>query len=611
MKPKRVAVSWVSFNHDPYEREKDGSYRERDGAKREGPTLEFLLNPASPVAGQVGRLYVLARRPRAPEPDPRRVHPTEAEVVGELLGALSALAATIEVEVFWWDTDATPTDHRDLFIGTATALVEVRRANPQAEIVVNLSPGTPAMQTVMLLALQARLAGEHVRAFQGTPPDRRRSPRDVAREVPWNLLAELAAIPTEGEIDSRRSTEWTLERARSSRLREVAALVERFGSVPFPVLILGARGTGKTFVAQRLRDSFREWTMKSATGWEFHLNCAEFRGDPNMLRSALFGHVKGAHSTAFRDEAGLLEKAAEDCVFLDEIHWMDGQAQGLLLLALQRNGSLRRIGADKPTPARFRLLAATNQPRTVLRERLTPDFLDRISDLVIEMPDLRDCREDLGDIWKSVVRRACEELALRDGTRAGGKGVHSNPSSLAAEFRPHQGRIEKVVSDMRLPGNFRDLERLARRLLVAGLARGRFFSLKEDVVREELDRLRKEERVEADQDAGDATLLAELPTQARCEDFLREVRDAGAMFSAPGAVGEWERRLLIAAHAVAGSGAQAAGLVGMNPRTFNAKMEKWDGGGDQRPTQRRRAGRDQGEPSQTVRPTPPGRIRSP
>mgnify|MGYP000912521200 FL=1 len=132
---------------------------------------------------------------------------------------------------------------------------------------------------------------------------------------------------------------------------------------------------------------------------------------------------------------------------------------------------------------------------------------------------------------------------------------------------------------MRLAGNFRDLEKLARRLLVGGLARGRFLSLKEELVRTELERLRKDERADAEQGAGPATTLVdELPTIARCEDYLREVRDGGTVLPGPAAVEEWERRLLVAAHAIGGNGAKAAALLGMNPRTFNAKMEKWDVG---------------------------------
>jgi len=520
------------------------------------------------------------RRPRTPEPGERRVAPRETDVAEALVAELEQQKGAPQVNIVWWDTDAPPTDHRELFVFTARALADIRRENPRADLVVNLSPGPPAAQTVMLLALQARLAGDNVRAFQGTPRDKRRGPNDVVREVPWNLLAELAATPMEINDASTRPAAWSLEHARSPRLREVAALVSQYGGVPFPVLIIGARGTGKTEVAERLRRGFRESIVQSTSEseWHFKLNCAEFRGDANMLRSALFGHVKGVHSQAFKDEAGFFEKAADDCVFLDEIHWMDPQAQGLLLVALQRNGSFRRLGGDRPIPAKFRLVAATNQPRNVLREKLTADFLDRISDLVIELPELRDCREDLGDIWKSVVRRACEELVQRDPARAIGRGTGSaRVEDLVAEFQPHHARLERAISAMRLAGNFRDLEKLARRLLVGGLARGRFLSLKEELVRNEVEHLHKEERADVEQGAGPATTLVdELPTVARCEDYLREVRDGGTVLPGPAAVDEWERRLLVAAHAVGGSGARAAALLGMNARTFNAKMEKWD-----------------------------------
>lgn len=570
-----ISVSWVSVNNDPFERHKDGSYVERDGEKTPGPTMEFLFNSASP-ARRSKKHYVFVRRPKTSETGGRRMHPREADVAGELLKAIAEQEGAPEVKVIWWDTDAPPTDHRELFLFTSRALTSIRRENPRANIVVNISPGTPAAQTVMLLALQARMAGDDVRAFHGTPRDKRRGPSDAVHEVPWNLLAELAATATEDGDAGSRPAAWSIENARSQRLRDVATLVRQYAGVPFPVLIMGARGTGKTEIARRLRDGFREWTAQPVSGWDFHLNCAEFRGDANMLRSALFGHTKGAHSQALKDEAGLLEKAADDCVFLDEIHWMDPQAQGLLLVALQRNGSIRRIGGDKSTPSKFRLVAATNQPRNILREKLTPDFLDRVSDLVIELPDLRDCRDDLGDIWRSVVRRACEDLVQRDPARALGSGKSAGRvDDLVAEFQPHHAKIEKAITTMRLAGNFRDLEKLARRLLVGGLARGRFLSLKDDLVRAELEHLRKEERQDAEQGAGPATsLVDELPTVARCEEYLREVREAGTVLRAPDAVEEWERRLLIAALEVGGSGAKAAELLGMRPRTFTDQLNK-------------------------------------
>jgi len=570
-----ISVSWVSVNNDPYERAKDGSYLERDGEKTPGPTLEFLFNSASP-AHRPKKHYVFVRRPKTPETGGRSMHPREADVADELLKTIAEQKSAPDVKVIWWDTDASPTDHRELFIFTARALTSIRRDNPRANIMVNISPGTPAAQTVMLLALQARMAGDDVRAFHGTPRDKRRGPDDAVREVPWNLLAELAATATDFDDAASRPAEWSIDHARSPRLRNVSTLVKQYAGVPFPVLIMGARGTGKTEIARRLRDGFREWTAQPVSSWDFHLNCAEFRGDANMLRSALFGHTQGAHSTALKNEAGLLEKAADDCVFLDEIHWMDSQAQGLLLVALQRNGSIRRIGGEKSTPSKFRLVAATNQPRNILREKLTPDFLDRVSDLVIELPELRDCRDDLGDIWRSIVRRACEELVQRDPARAigSGKGM-ARIDDLVAEFHPHYAKIEKAISTMRLAGNFRDLEKLARRLLVGGLAKGRFLSLKDDLVRGELERLRNEERLDGEQSAGPATsLVDELPTVARCEEYLREVRDAGTVLPGPATIEEWERRLLEAALKVGGSGAKAAELLGMRPRTFTDRLNR-------------------------------------
>lgn len=570
-----ISVSWVSVNNDPYERAKDGSYLEPDCEKTPGPTLEFLFNPASP-ANRSKKHYVFVRRPKTPDLGGRRVHPRESDVADELVRVLSEHNGAPEVKVHWWDTDASPTDHRELFLFTARALTSIRRENPRADILVNISPGTPAAQTVMLLALQARMAGDNVRAFHGTPRDKRRGPDDAVREVPWNLLAELAATASDVSDAASRPAEWSIEHARSPRLRDVAKLVSQYGGVPFPVLIMGARGTGKTEIARRLRTGFREWTAQPQSTWDFHLNCAEFRGDANMLRSALFGHTKGAHSQALKDEAGLLEKAADDSVFLDEIHWMDPQAQGLLLVALQRNGSIRRIGGDKSTPSKFRLIAATNQPRNILRERLTLDFLDRISDLIIELPELRDCRDDLGDIWRSVVRRACEELVQRDPARAIGAGKGAGRvDDLVAEFQPHHVKIVKAIIAMRLAGNFRDLEKLARRLLVGGLSMGRFLSLKDDLVRAELERLRKEDHADAEQGAGPATsLIDELPTVARCEEYLREVRDTGTVLQGLAAFKEWERRLLVAALAVGGSGAKAAELLGMRPRTFTDQFNK-------------------------------------
>lgn len=567
----KIVVSWVSFNNDPYERERDGSYREHNGQKIPGPTLELLFNEHSPVVGQNKKLYLFVRRPRTPEQGGRSVHPREEDVVKELIAAIKQRSDTLEVKPVYWDTDASPTDHKELFIFTANKLTEIRRENEKAEIIVNISPGTPAAQTALLLALQARFAGDKVRAFQGVPIAKRREPSDVAHEVPWNLLAELAAVAPKDNL-SAITAAWDIEHAQSPRLREVFKLTRQYGGVPFPVLIIGERGTGKTEIARKLREGFLEWKSRAPTDWNFHLNCAEYQGsDGNTLRSALFGHERGAFTGADKLRKGLLEEAEDDCVFLDEIHLMDRQAQGLLLLALQRKGSFRHLGGSKPIEAKFRLIAATNRSRDDLRESLAPDFFDRISDLVIELPSLRDCREDLGDIWRSVVFNACAEFAERDSARVPG-GV----DTLCAEFKPHQTDIEKGICSIQLPGNFRDLEKLARRLLSGGLAEGRYFSLKKDFVQSELTRLKNEESASVVVYSTEP-LIGELPTNARCVAFLQETQNAGKTFPVNAAVDEWERRLLSAAKQVCGSDSKAGELLGIQQKTFGNRLNKLGG----------------------------------
>lgn len=566
----RVSVSWVSYNNDPYSRKKDGSYRQVGEQFEAGPTLEFLLNQGSPVWERIDKHYLLVRRQRTPEAGGRDFDSSEVDVAKALMQEINAQGGP-EVEPVYWDTDEAPTHHQALFRFTAPALADIRRKHPKAQIVVNLSPGTPAAQTVMLLALQARVAGDNVLAYQGNRREHRRAGQ-VLEEVPWNLLAEL------GRRDDKHAADetWSLARARTRELREVAELVQRYGSVPFPVLIIGNRGSGKTHIAQSLRRRYLDWKVTAKDEWHHHVNCAEFLGDPTMLRSSLFGYAKGAHSTASRDTPGLLEQADDDCVFLDEIHWMDPQAQGMLLLALQRKGSFRRIGDEKSIPAKFRLIAATNKSRSALREALAPDFLDRISELVIELPDLCDCRDDLEDIWKSVVYRACEELAELDPGRAirQDRAKTSLARDYVDQFRPHQHRIASALRTMQLPGNYRDLERLARRLLVRGLQTGRLLSIGPEQVDLELEVLRSEEQPDDERRAGSpASLEDELPTVSRCVSYLREAQDKDKRLSGPDLVDAWERRLLEAAQKVAGSGTKAAELLGMNPRTFNAKVK--------------------------------------
>lgn len=565
-----VLVAWVSFNSDPYERSRRGDYQLYQGEPRPGPLLELLGNEHSRYRGHVSRVCLFSREGPEDERRGREVAPREQDVLNDLKTELERRLPDVPVEVKVWKTAAPPIAHRELFHFTVDQLVAIRRAHKKATLLILLSPGTPQMQTVMLLALQARFGGEPVEVVQGIPRDKRASPGDLFHQVPWNLLADLyASRAPEGLGDEAR---WSIMSAKSKPLQDVAQLVNRYGNVPFPVLILGSRGTGKTEVARLIREKHFEYGVRAVPPDWHRVNCATLRGD--LLRSELFGHEKGAFTGASKQHSGVLERAAGDCVFLDEIHQLDGDAQAQLLLALERGGTFRRIGGAKLIEARFRLIAASNVSREELRRKLQPDFYDRVGDLIIEVPDLHACDADLDAMWTQVARDACREAA---GLRFQSDQVSPEARRMLEELRLYQNSITRGLGELRLPGNWRDLQRLARRLLASGLSARHpwAFSLSPASVAEELTKLRKEEESGAGPIAGDqGDLLDELPTLARCEQALRSIQAAGETIEGSQLLHEWESRLCDAALRVSGSGRKAAQLLQMKERTFNDRRAR-------------------------------------
>lgn len=569
MTTEYVLVSWVAFKNDPFERDRNGRYVENeDGTPHPGPSLEILTNPQSPYFEKIRRAYFLIRN-AAPEGRPRAFHPHELDVYEALRTELVARVPSLKVEARQWITTEPPTAHRPIFQFTVEQLRAIRRKHPTATLVVNLSPGSPAMQTVLLLALQARVAGEQVEVVQGIPPEKRTTGA-LLDPVSWNLLGELNSLEA-AERPVVDGAPWSLPAARSPELRRVADRIIEVGRFPYPVLIIGSRGTGKTHVARELRA--QHLTLRgrasgpNADGWPFRLNCASL--PESLLESELFGYEKGAFTDATKTKHGLLERARGDCVFLDEIHHLSRKAQAALLVALERGGQFFRVGGTEPIAADFRLIAATNRSPEQLHESLLDDFRDRITDFTIEVPNLAQCRPDLDGIWALIAQNVAQEVAT-------GLGEPKHAATLFAGLQPFHDEIVRVLRRSRLPGNWRDLQRLARRLYARGLAPSALvtFHLKPPTVREELDDLvRGDCESERGGRRGD-TLLAELPTLERCTQVAREAESRRAVVPFEQLTDEWERRLIEGAIAVAGSERQAATLLGVQPRTLNHRRQR-------------------------------------
>ena len=177
------------------------------------------------------------------------------------------------------------------------------------------------------------------------------------------------------------------------------------------------------------------------------LSCAEFGEDLNLARSLLFGHLKGSFTGATRTVSGAFEDANEGTLFLDEIHHLSRPMQAMLLTALQTDAegrfSYRPIGSSETKMARFQLVLASNRAERRLRKKMLADFWDRIHQRVVRLDGLGKGAERAA-AWN----RVWEHLDLRNAT---------NPT----DDPQLKDRFLVWLNDQSLPGNFRDLERVA------------------------------------------------------------------------------------------------------------------------------------------------------
>ncbi len=420
-----VLVSWVSVNH---------------GA---APILTALDDRESPLRGEVATVYLCWRD----APDGER----ERDALRETLAKLRALEGTPKVVKLPWKTDRPPTDHEALRPFVEETLRSIRALHPSAPINILLSPGTPAMHAVWLLFGSTGLVEGVVRLYQTADSRARAAGQPAVREVRVALDAWLRhfhgsrAGPVTTEDDG---VLWDPRRLRSAAMREALETLGRWAPVHAPVLLVGERGTGKTTLANYLR-AISPFRAKGRASLPVVV-CGQFRANPELARSELFGHRKGAFTGATSDRVGLLEACDDDTLFLDEIADLDRDTQRLLMAALEGRG-FHRLGDDSARRARFRLVSETNHPiETLASSALDRDFFDRVATFVLRVPPLRECREDLPELWRGVLDRAAAAGRVR---AAGWEAYRDHRETLAA------------ICEHALPGNFRDLQRAAFHLL--------------------------------------------------------------------------------------------------------------------------------------------------
>lgn len=225
----------------------------------------------------------------------------------------------------------------------------------------------------------------------------------------------------------------------SAALKEIDRMIDTVGPTDARVLILGPNGCGKELVARQLHErSLR------ASGPFVEVNCAAIPGE--LIESELFGHEKGAFTSAIKQKPGKFELAENGTLFLDEIGDMSLSAQAKVLRALQES-KINRVGGEKDIKVNVRVLAATNKDLKleIAEGRFREDLYHRLSVIVLKVPSLSDRLEDIPLLADYFLGRICEDYGRSKKKMAGEAIKLLQKHSWTGNIREFRNVIERLI----------------------------------------------------------------------------------------------------------------------------------------------------------------------
>ncbi len=230
---------------------------------------------------------------------------------------------------------------------------------------------------------------------------------------------------------------------KSDAIEYIKNLIDKVAPTEARVFITGPNGTGKELVAHWIHEK-----SKRSKGAMIEVNCAAIPSE--LIESELFGHVKGAFTSANKDRAGKFEAANGGTIFLDEIGDMSLPAQAKVLRALQE-GKVQRVGSDKDIKVDVRVVAATNKnlKKEIANGNFREDLYHRLAVILIEVPALNDRREDIPLLIAHFVKKITTE-----------QGMPEKKFSKKA--------IELLQKEYNWTGNIRELRNVIERLIILG-----------------------------------------------------------------------------------------------------------------------------------------------
>lgn len=226
----------------------------------------------------------------------------------------------------------------------------------------------------------------------------------------------------------------------SKAIKDILQIVDTVASTDARVLITGGNGAGKELVARQLHNGS---PRKSAAFVE--VNCAAIPKD--LIESELFGHEKGAFTSAVKQRKGKFEQASGGTLFLDEVGDMGLDAQAKVLRALQEN-KISRVGGDKDIKVDVRIVAATNKDlkMEISEGNFREDLYHRLAVIPVEVPSLNDRREDIPLLVEHFLNLLSEDHSI---------------------VKPEvEDSAMKLISKADWTGNVRELRNVVERLLI-------------------------------------------------------------------------------------------------------------------------------------------------
>ena len=322
-----------------------------------------------------------------------------------------------------------PTDHKKIYdeIRNNVLPIVVKEQN----LFINISPGTPAMHAVWLILYAAGEfpSGTRLISSQWNPKIKETFCDDVDFPI-TTYLSKLRDYEKENPKEAFYKPENAKSEARKNALEKIRVYARVQG---VPMLLLGERGIGKSRLVESVVSKIKKKEVVSVA-------CGTL--DSNLAESAMFGHKKGSFTGATADKKGYFGEADGKILFLDEIQDLPKGVQRKLLRTLQdKKHRYRIVGDDKESTADVELVCASNLNEKELRQKLDPDFYDRISFFTVNMPPLRECREDIETDWNEVWKTVRLDSSPKDA--------------------PMDKYLEKYFRTSRLSGNFRTLQSIA------------------------------------------------------------------------------------------------------------------------------------------------------